>query len=348
LQSYVIVSTRPGAGKTALAAALIELLRREGRSAGYFKAFEADAVEPLASADARFMGTLLSVSEPAAGASLGGKALGGLLDGQPFDRDGVLQAARHAGAGKDVLIVEGGSTLSQGLVLGLSARELADALDARVIVVAKYEGDAVVDEALAAKSSLGDRLLGVVINGVPRARRDGAAGRFRSFLQERGVPLLGVLPYDEKLASVSVQQLADHLGGQIMNSHDRANEVVENFMVGTVVLGKASEYFRRMSGKAVIAHGSRPDIHLAALETDTRCLVLAGNIVPNPIVLARAEEENVPLIMVKQDTLAVLEQIEGLFPTSRFAIAANVPTIADLVAAHLDLSAIRAPAGAPS
>lgn len=331
-----------------LAAALAELLRRDGRSVGYFKAFEADDTPPASSPDARFLGTLLGVANPAAGASLGGAALGKLLDGQPFDREAVIAAARDAGAGKEVVIVEGGAAPAQGRALGLSARELADALEASVIVVARYESDAVVDEALAAHEAVGERLLGVVINAVPRQRWSGAEERFRRFFQARGGRFLGAIPFEETLSAVTVQQLADHLGGQIMNSHHRAGEVVEHFMVGTVVLGKASEYFQRFRRKAVIAHGSRPDIHLAALETDTRCLVLAGNIVPNPIVLARAEEEDVPLIMVKQDTLAVMEQLEELFPTSRFSVPANVPLVADLVAAHLDLALIRAPAGASS
>lgn len=348
MQALLLVSTRPRAGKTALAAALAELFRREGRSVSYFKALEADDAPLAASADARFLGTLLGTASNAAGASVGRAAIGKLLDGEPFDRDTVLATAREVGAGKDVLLVEGGGTLSQGLALGLSARQLADALDAKVIVVARYESEAVVDEALAAPEALGDRLLGVVVNAVPRRQWDGAQGRLLSFFHARGVPFLGAIPYDETLAAVTIQQLADHLGGQILNSQHRAGETVEHVMVGTVVLGKASEYFARLGRKAVIAHGSRPDMHLAALETDTRCLVLAGNIVPNPIVLARAEEEDVPLLLVKQDTLAVLEQIEELFPSARFAAADRVPVVADLVATHLDLAAIRAPAGAAS
>ncbi|MFN8535163.1 MAG: AAA family ATPase [Dehalococcoidia bacterium] len=348
MQSFVIVSTRPGAGKTALAAALVELLRRDGRSAGYFKAFEADDAAPAASTDARFMGTVLRTESTEAGASLGSTALGGLLKGERFDTATAIERARRAGDGRDVLIVEGGSTLTQGLALGLSSRELADALDGRVIVVARYDGESVVDEALAAKTILGERLLGVVVTGVPRQRWDGAADRFRAFFGERGVGFLGALPFEEKLASVTVGQLAAHLDGQIMNSEAKADDVIENFMVGTVVLGKASDYFRRLDRKAVIAHGSRPDMHLAALETDTRCLVLAGNVIPNPIVLARAEEEDVPIVMVRQDTLAVLEQIEGLFPAGRFAAVANVSVIADLAAANLDLSAVRTAAGAVS
>jgi len=162
--------------------------------------------------------------------------------------------------------------------------------------------------------------------------------------KEHGITVLGILPHENALASVSVRQLAEHLGGQIMNNVEKADELVEHYMVGTVVLGKASDYFRRRSRKAVIAHGSRPDMHLAALETDTRCIVLAGNVVPNPIVVARAEEEEVPLILVKEDTLAVMESIEQLFPAGPFAQLGKVGPAADLISQHLSLPTILQPA----
>ena len=82
-------------------------------------------------------------------------------------------------------------------------------------------------------------------------------------------------------------------------------------------------------------------MHLAALETDTRCIVLCGHIVPNPIVAARAEEEGIPLVVVKQDTLTVLEQIEQLHPNGRFSQGAKIPFIIELATKHLNLEGIR-------
>ncbi|GIW09215.1 MAG: hypothetical protein KatS3mg061_0272 [Dehalococcoidia bacterium] len=52
----------------------------------------------------------------------------------------MVAAAREAGANADTLIVEGGATLTQGLAAGVSLRDLAEALNARVLVVARYEG----------------------------------------------------------------------------------------------------------------------------------------------------------------------------------------------------------------
>ena len=52
------------------------------------------------------------------------------------------------------------------------------------------------------------------------------------------------------------------------------------------------------------------DICLAALETDTNCLILTGNIYPSVTVLTKAEEKSVPVILVPHDTLSTVRQYE--------------------------------------
>jgi BioD-like phosphotransacetylase family protein len=57
---------------------------------------------------------------------------------------------------------------------------------------------------------------------------------------------------------------------------------------------------------------------LAALETSTRCLILTGNIMPNPMILTRAEEAGVPVLLCRQDTLTAVEIVNEYFGRSRF------------------------------
>ena len=53
---------------------------------------------------------------------------------------------------------------------------------------------------------------------------------------------------------------------------------------------------RKARNKAVITGGDRADIQLAALETSTKCIVLTGDLYPNAIILARAQECGVPIV----------------------------------------------------
>lgn len=108
----------------------------------------------------------------------------------------------------------------------------------------------------------------------------------------------------------SVGELAQHLGGEILNCPERSDELVENLMVGALSVDSGLDYFRRKTNKAVITRGDRPDIQMAALETSTKCLILTGAISPMPIVLHQATEKGVPIIVVKEDTISTLSQLE--------------------------------------
>ncbi|OGO05693.1 MAG: hypothetical protein A2Y60_03680 [Chloroflexi bacterium RBG_13_54_9] len=109
---------------------------------------------------------------------------------------------------------------------------------------------------------------------------------------------------------LSVGELAKHLEGEILNCPERSEELVENLMVGALSVDSGLDYFRRKTNKAVITRGDRPDIQMAALETSTKCLILTGNISPMPIVLHRATEKGIPIIVVKEDTVSTLRHIE--------------------------------------
>jgi len=73
---------------------------------------------------------------------------------------------------------------------------------------------------------------------------------------------------------------------------------------------KAMEYFKKTRHKAVIVGGDRPDIILAALETPTSCVVLTGGHYPNDILIAKAEEMKIPLILVKEDTYSTVQKVD--------------------------------------
>ena len=109
---------------------------------------------------------------------------------------------------------------------------------------------------------------------------------------------------------LSVGELAKHLEGEILNCPERSEELIESLMVGALSVDSGLDYFGRKTNKAVITRGDRPDIQMAALETSTKCLILTGNISPMPIVLHRAKEKGIPIIVVKEDTLSTLRRIE--------------------------------------
>jgi hypothetical protein len=197
-----------------------------------------------------------------------------------------------------------------GYALNLAASHIALLLDARLLLLVNYKPNLPWDGILAARDSLEGRLIGIVINHVPERLLEGLTRQMQKFSEHYSIPVLGILPEAKLLSSISVGELARLLNGEIVGAAEKDDELVENFSVGAMNVESALTYFRRTPHKAVITGGDRADIQLAALETDTKCLVLTGNLYPTPAVLAQAVDRGIPIIVVDTDTLTTVRQVE--------------------------------------
>ncbi|MBI5575004.1 MAG: acetate--CoA ligase family protein [Deltaproteobacteria bacterium] len=151
---------------------------------------------------------------------------------------------------------------------------------------------------------------------------------------------LDINPADPVLESVSVKALAEALGAETAYGEDRMETLIERFCVGAMDMDGALRVFRRVPRKAVITGGHRTDIQLAALETDTRCLVLTGGVRPNDLILARAREKGVPILVVQEDTLFAVEKFENLLGRLRIREAEKIRRGVDLVRENVDVPGI--------
>ena len=111
-------------------------------------------------------------------------------------------------------------------------------------------------------------------------------------------------------------------------------------MVGAMGQEQALKFFRRKANKAVITGGDRADVQLAALETPTKCLILTGNFQPSSVVLGRAEELGVPMILVNYDTLTVVEKVGDIIGHVRFHEVKKIDKIVDVVREYIDTDRI--------
>ena len=293
-----IASNQPRAGKTAIAVTLARKLSQDGKQAAVFKPFSATSTDPD--------GRTLRQAGGASGEWPVAVSPDEALQAEALDR--AAETARQAGG--DFTIVEGLSGL-QGAA-GSNSQALAERLDARVVVVLGYESGAVAGEAAAAKELFGDRLAGVIINGVTRYKMREVESGLAPGIEAGGVKVLASIPEDRRLLGTTVEQLADHLGGRFLSWEEKKDNFVEHFLIGGLVLDWGVLYFDRLENKAVIVRGDKPDIQMAALGTPTSCIVLTGGQPPIQYVEYEAGQEEVPLIQVDTDTMATAEALESL------------------------------------
>mgnify|MGYP000300740754 FL=1 len=255
-------------------------------------------------------------------------------------RERVREGFEAVSAGRDLTVVEGGGDLTTGGVVDLTDPDVADLLDADVVLIAEYGTPADVDRVLAAARQVGDRLTGVLFNRVADAAYDEVETLVAPFLEERGIPVLGVLPREAELAGVTVGDLASELGAELLTDVP-TDGVVERFLVGAMSGESALRFFRRTKDAAVVTGGDRTDIHTAALEAPgIRCLVLTGGRRPPATVLGTAAEKGVPILLCAGDTLTTLERAEGVVHGGRTRDEHTVEVMGDLLTDHADVDAL--------
>jgi uncharacterized protein len=344
MATLYVASTETFSGKSALCLGLAKRFRRDGLRIGYMKPVSTGARLAIGfvDEDAQFFKQTFGLPdalEDMVPIGITSRTVEAILRGEEGADYGVRlrSAYDRVAEGRDIVLLEGGCNLREGYLIGLPTVQVGQLLGAGVLMVVKYNEEMqVVDDALTSRIRLGDALVGVVFNAVPRQRMPFVHELAVPELERRGVPVLAVLPQERLLLSISVGELAEFLNGRILCGEDKMDELVEHLMVGAMSVDSALTYFRRKPNKAVITGGDRADIQLAALETSTKCLILTGNLPPSPIILSRAEEVGVPMILVRQDTLTTVETIERFFGKTPFHLEKKIERFEEMLEDRFD------------
>ena len=332
MANLYITSPAAGSGKTSFALSLTALLRERGNNAGYLKPFSlvADDVQAL-------------YSDP--DIAFAARALAGSSPPQPLvAREPLGSVAAMSSRLQDHIRI-GSSGLSTVLIDGLTAPngaaqesvDLAGLAEAKVIAVVRYERGLDVGHLSALADSFGG-LHGVVLNAVPTLAWRTVTQEAVPAIEGAGLTVLGVVPEDPTLLGFTVGEYKARLAGRIVNNGEKAGEIVERLLVGAMVLDESTHYYQGVENKALITRGDRPDLQWNALETSTRCLILTQGQDPIPYVVNKAEEAEVPIIVVPNSTLDVIAGIEGFIGAPSFHHPKKLARYTELLAEHLDLT----------
>jgi BioD-like phosphotransacetylase family protein len=354
LKSIYITSVDSFSGKTAMSLVVGRKLIERGKKVGYMKplSFQPWRIgDKITDEDAAFVKDILG------------------LDTQPWDLSpivvdadyltealqssnqeemlkSILDKADEVSAEKDVMIFEGTGSLREGYVFGLPAELVAENLGSKVLAIVRYKDRRhLLDDVLAAKSRLQDDMGGVIINRVPADAMEFITKNALPFLKKLGIMVFGVLPETRALGALTLQEIYEVLGAELLTESYNPEVTVEALMVGAMTSQAALSRFRKQAQKAVITGGDRSDIQLAALETSTSCLILTGNLHPSPLVIKQAEDLGVAIFLVSTPTLETVEKLESLIGKVRIGQHAKLEKFESLVAQHVDVDALLAEFG---
>jgi BioD-like phosphotransacetylase family protein len=352
MKTLYIVSTSAYAGKSLAAIAIALHLKARGLKVGYFK--------PLGSLPVRINGETSDEDAVYIAEQIGAGAAPADLCPIILDEDLIAQACagklqppedkiraafQRVSEGKEVMIAGGIGRLARGALVGLCASTVARLLEAQALIVARYEGDYSVEEALIAQDLLKERMLGIIFNCASPSAYENLKEVMTPCLEKKGIKVFGVLPEDSTLRAISIGELAEGLGAKVLCGEKGLEALAEHFLVGAMGPQSAAKYLQQVQAKVVVTGGDRPDIHLAALQTSTRGLILTGGLHPSPVILKRARELGVPVLLVSGDTFSVVEEVERLHGRLRVRGEAKVKRAKELFAEHVDMERLCATLG---
>jgi BioD-like phosphotransacetylase family protein len=345
---YLIVgSTEAYSGKSAIILGITHHLAEQGVKIAYGKPLGTcldENLEKTSEKDVNFLQESLGLSAEQVQSPLlrlDSTTIGNRLQGK--DSNNYSQALQQyiTQLQGEIVLLEGPETLWEGSLFSLSTGDIAEAIDASIVLVSRYDSLLCVANFLTAKKILGNRLIGVVINDIPPPQLAEVASLIKPYLEQQNIPLLGMIPQDKLLNSVRVRELAKRLDAKVLCRSDRLDLMVESLSIGAMNVNSALEFFRQRENMAVVTGGDRAELQMAALETSTHCLILTGHTPPQPFILSRAEDLEVPVLAVDFDTLTTVEIVDNCFGKVPIHEPIKVKRMRELMAQYFDFERLR-------
>ena len=312
-------STKGYSGKNLIVMGIGQRFLKDGLKVGYFRPFGRLPIkvdDVLTDKDAWFIHKVLLLKDPVDTLCPVVMTHDMKVEGCRGECSGldvkILKAFEAVSKGKDIVLIGGAGTLESGTFLNISGFDCIEKLNARVLLVDHYDSEFYLDGVLDAQNRTGERLLGVILNSVQAGYVEKINDLIIPFLERKGIPSFGVLPYDAVLGSVMIADIVDSFAGDVLCCRNKMDGLIEHFLIGGMQVDQALKYIRKARNNAVIVGGDRADIQLAAIEASTQCLILTGNLYPNEIVVSRAETRGVPIIVVRDDTYLAAKKMEEL------------------------------------
>jgi BioD-like phosphotransacetylase family protein len=323
-RAFYLASTEDFSGKSIVTIALALLAKDLGIKTGYFKPigleFSSNDKKDVLDEDVETMKRILSLEgETHLYCPLMFRKNDFLEEfskiGSSKLADAVVTSYQKASEDKDIMLIEGHTTLSVGSFLGCSVPKLASDFNACILLVTRFTDDFLVDDVLQARDycmKWGVPLFGVILNRIPMNKMEKVKRVIVPLLEENGVGVFGFIPEDKMLSALAVREVQEVIGGKVLAGQSGMDRTVQTVLVGAMTSESALRYFRKAKDELVITGGDRTDIIFAALEAGASALILTGNLYPSVKIFSRADDLSVPIILVPNDTYTTLQQVQRI------------------------------------
>jgi len=341
MDKVIIASLRKNAGKTSVIVGMAAALNKK---MAYLKPFGERILyrkKRLWDYDSALMANLFGLREDPVDMSIGfDHSKLRYMYNEEATQQKLLETISKIGGDKEILFIEGGRDLSYGVSVHLDILSLAKFIGSKLFIVISGDENTIVDDILFLRRYVnlgGVNLGGMIINKVENL--DEFRTTHLPAIQQMGLPVIGLVPYQSELTFFSIYYLAERLFAKVITGEGGLKRVVKNIIIGawSADVFLHNPLFKR-ENKLVITGGDRTDMILASLESDTSGIILTNNILPPAHIISKASERNIPLLVVFSDTYQTAKQLDSLEPLLTKDDGEKVDLLKELIIKHVDLN----------
>ena len=236
--------------------------------------------------------------------------------------DDIIKSYKIVEKDKDFVLIEGTGHSGVGSVFDTSNATVAKALQSKVVLVTDGGIGYAIDNLILNKclfDQMGVQVLGAIVNKVYFDHYEKIKDYVGRSLQKKGIKLLGVLPYKERLLCPNMEQIRNVIGGSFVSGEDFKSNKAENIIVGAMSVNNFLKHIK--SDTLAITAGDREDLILGALSwslsgtssvNQISGLIVTGNKMPGKVVSRIIRKSNLPVIFTSHDTFTTASMVHDL------------------------------------
>lgn len=266
-------------------------------------------------------------------------------------QNAIEKAFKSLSFRKDAIIVEGTGHAGVGSVIDFSNADVAHLLGSKVIIVCEGGIGKSIDEIMLNKALFdlkGVEILGVIVNKVLPEKYDKIKRVLKKGLANKGIRLLGVVPFDPLLKAPTIEQVKRRLNLQLLCGSQGIERRVINTIVAAMEPHHMIQYLK--DGTLVLTSGDRVDNILAAVSShlisnDGKSIriagvILTGGLIPTAKILELLKKSQMPVLITNDDTYTVAAKIEHLICKIQKTDKDKIQEATRIVKKFIDVKAI--------
>ncbi len=252
--------------------------------------------------------------------------------------------------GQELVVIEGTGHAGVGSVFDHSNATVARMVGSKVIIVSSGGVGRPIDEIVLNKALFdkeGVKLLGVIVNKVLPEKFDKIKDIVCKGLERKGIPVLGVIPFDPKMSYPTVKQIVEETNFQVLCGKEFLESYIARVIIGAMRPANALRYM--VNDSLLITAGDSEDMIKAALgafregepgRLKVSGIILSGGMVPDRPMLDELEGARIPVLLSEADTYNVSARIHDLTVKIRPENTIKIKTAIEMVKEYVDLEKI--------